>query len=93
METYEHLKILTQFSSDTSEERFVAHEVLNGRKFMEGGENIDKITQCIEGLLDKASPGLPANVCNSELQYHVINVFQEKVLLQLNLLPQENYQQ
>ena len=48
---------------------------------------------CIERLLDKTLPSLPANVCDNELQYHLINALPEKVSLQLKLLPQENYQQ
>ena len=51
------------------------------------------MARCIERLLDKASPGLPANVHDSELQYHLINALPEKVSLQLKLLSQENYQQ
>ena len=51
------------------------------------------MARCIERLLDKASPGLPANVHDSELQYHLTNALPDKVSLQLKLLPQENYRQ
>ena len=57
------------------------------------GKSIDELACCIERLVDKASPDLPADVCTSELQYHLINVLPKKVLLQLKLLPQANYQQ
>ena len=50
------------------------------------------MARCIERLLDKVSPGLPANIRDSELQYHLINALPEKVSHQLKLLPQENYQ-
>ena len=94
-DTYEHLKtaLLSRLSPDTVEERLIAREELNRRKFVEGRESIDKMARCIERLLDRASPGLPANVCDSELQYHLINALPDKVSLQLKLLPQENYQQ
>ena len=60
---------------------------------MEGRESIDEMARCIERLLDKASPGLPANIRDSELQYHLINALPDKISLQLKLLPQENYRQ
>ena len=94
-DTYAHLKtaLLARLSPDTAEERLVAREELNRKKFVqEGRESIDEMAHCIERLLDKASPGLPANVRDSELQYHRINALPEKVSLQLKLLPQENYQ-
>ena len=85
------MALLAQLSLDTAEERLIAHEELNHRKFVEGRESIDEVAHYIERLLDKASPGLQANVCNSELQYHLINALSDKILLQLMLLPQENY--
>ena len=75
-----------------AEERLVAREELNRRKFVEGRKSIHEIASCIERLLNKASPGLPANICNSELQHHLINALSEKILHKLKLLPQENYQ-
>ena len=94
-DTYAYLKtaLLARLSPDTAEERLVAREELNCRKFVEGRESIEEMARCIERLLDKASPGLPANVRDSELQYHLINALPDKVSLQLKLLPQENYQQ
>ena len=94
-DTYEHLKtaLLSRLSPDTAEERLIAREELNRRKFVEGRESIDEMARGIERLLDRASPGLPANVRDSELQYHLINALPDKVSLQLKLLPQENYQQ
>ena len=93
-DTYAHLKtaLLARLSPDTAEERLVAREELHRKKFVEGRESIDEMARCIERLLDKASPGLPANVRDCELQYHLINALPEKVSLQLKLLPQENYQ-
>ena len=94
-ETYEHLKValLARLSPDMAEERLIAREELSRKKLVEGRENIDELVRCIERLVDKASPGLPANVRVNELQYHLINALPEKVSLQLKLLPQENYQQ
>ena len=94
-DTYKHLKIalLAKLSRDTAEERLIAHEELNHRKFVEGRESIDEVAHCIERLLDKASQGPQANVCDSELQYHLINALSDKISLQLTLLPQEIYRQ
>ena len=94
-DTYAHLKtaLLARLSPDTAEERLIAREELSRKKFVEGRESIDELARCIERLVDKASPGLPADVRANELQYHLINALPEKVSLQLKLLPQENYQQ
>ena len=77
--TYEHLKtaLLARLSPDTAEERLLAREEL---KFVEG--SIDELAHCIVRLVDKASPGLPTNVCASELQFHLINALPDRVSLQ-----------
>ena len=64
---------------------------LSRKKFIEGWESIE-LACCIERLVDKASPGLPANIRSRKLQYHLINALSEKVSLQLKLLPQDTYQ-
>lgn len=93
---YEHLKTaLLAWLSQNTVERDLLHvkNLRNHRRFVEGRESIDEMACCIKRLLDKASPGLLANVHDSELQYHLINALLDKVLLQLKLLPQEGYQQ
>ena len=94
-DTHAHLKmaLLARLSLDTAEERLIACEELSRKKLVEGRESIDELARCIERLVDKASLGLPANVCSSELQYHLINALSEKVSLQLKLMPQESHQQ
>ena len=47
----------------------------------------------MERLLDKASPGLPAEIRDRELKYHLMNALPEKVSLQLKLLPTHTYTQ
>ena len=80
-DTYAHLKtkMLARLSPDTAEERLIARKELSRKKFVERRESIDELACCIERLVDKASPGLPANVHSSELQYHLINSLPEKV--------------
>lgn len=68
-DTYEHLKtaLLVRLFPDTTEERVIAHEELSRKKLVEGRESIDELARCIERLVDKASPGLPADIRASEL--------------------------
>jgi len=70
-DTYAHLKeaLLLRFSPDTDEDRMVAREKLSMRKFQDGGESIDELACDLERLLDRASPGLPANVRDTELPH------------------------
>ena len=84
---YEHLKaaLWKRLSPDMEEDRLTAHEQLPVRKFREGGESIDELARDLERLLDKASPGLPAAVRDSELCFHLMNSLPERVALQLKL--------
>ena len=81
IDTYEHLKtaLLARLSPDTAEERLIAREELSHKKFVEGRESNDELARCIERLVDKTSPGLPANVRASELQFHLINALPDRV--------------
>ena len=56
-------------------------------------ESVDKLTHDLERLLDKALPGLPAEIRDRELKYHLMNTLPEKILLQLKLLPTHTYTQ
>ena len=54
-------------------------------------ESVDKLTHDLERLLDKALPGLPAEIRDRELKHHLMNTLPEKVSLQLKLLPTHTY--
>ena len=41
--------------------------------------------------MDRASPGCPANVRDTELRFHLINALPEKVAFQLKLLPKKPF--
>jgi len=70
-DTYAHLKeALLRLSPDTDEDRMVAREKLSTQKFRDGGESIDKLAHDLECLLDRASPGLPANVRDTKVSPH-----------------------
>ena len=88
-DTYAHLKtaLLQRLSPDTEEDRLAARELLSKRKLQEGRESIDEVARDLEKLLDKASPGLPAKVRDTELRFYLINALPERVAFQLKLLP------
>ena len=92
-DSYEHLKasLLRRLSPDTEEDRLAARERLSVRKFRDGAESIDELARELERLLDRASPGLPANVRDTELRFHLINSLPEKVAFQLKLLPKVSF--
>ena len=85
-DTYEHLKAAL-LSPDTEEDRLAASERLSLRKFRDGGESTDESACDLERLLDRATLGLPANVRDTKLRFHLINSLPEKVTFQLKLLP------
>ena len=91
-DTYEHLKaaILRRLCPDTEEDRLVAREKLSRRRLREG-ESIDELAREIEKLLHQASPGLPEELCKSELRLYLINALPEKVAFQLKLQPKRSY--
>jgi len=74
-DSYEHMKaaLLKHLSPDTEEDCLTARDLLSQRKFREGGESIDQLACDLERLLDKASPGLPAPIRDSELRFHLMN--------------------
>ena len=92
-DTFDHLKaaLLLRLSPDTDEDRMVAREKLSVRKFRDGGESIDELARDLERLLDRASPGLPVNVRDTELRFHLINALPEQVAFQLKLLPKKPF--
>ena len=61
------------------------------RKLYGDRESIDELARELERLLDKASPGLPVEIRERELKYHLINTLPERVSLQLKLLPTQTY--
>lgn len=92
-DTYAHLKsaLLRRLCPDTEEDRLAAREQLSKRKLREGRESIDEVARDLEKLLDKASPGLPVEIRDTELRYHLINSLPERIALQLKLLPKVNF--
>ena len=90
---YAHLKsaLLQRLCPDSEEDRLAAREQLSKRKLQEGRESIDEVARDLEKLLDKASPGLPAEIRDTELRYHLINSLPERIALQLKLLPKVNF--
>ena len=69
---------------DTEEDRIVAQECLSQRVLCEG-ESIDELARDLEKLLERASPGLPAEIQDSELRFYLINSLPEQVSLQPKL--------
>ena len=94
-DSYDHLKaaLLKRLSPDMEEDRLTAREQLSRRKLREGGENIDELAHDHERLLDKASPGLPVELRDSELRFHLMNSLPERVAFQLKLLPKGTFVQ
>ena len=91
-DTCEHLKvaILKRLCPDTEEDRLVARERLS-RRHLRDGESVDELARDVEKLLEKASPGLPDELRESELRFYLINALPDKVSLQLKLQPKCSY--
>ena len=92
-DTYDHLKrvISERLNLHTDENRLVAREQLILRRFKEGCESIDKLARDLERMLGKSSPGLPAEIHETELRFHLMNSLPEKVAFQLKLSPKGTY--
>ena len=92
-DTYDHLKkaIMDRLSPDTDENRLAARELLTQRRLREGCESVDELARDLERLLDKSSPGLPAEIRESELRFYFMNSLPEKVSFHLKLLPKRTY--
>ena len=92
-DTYGHLKnaMTERLNPDTDENRMVAREQLRLRRFREGGESVDELARDLERMLDKSSPGLPAEIRETELRFHLINSLPDKVAFQLKLSPKGSY--
>ena len=80
-----------RLNPDTDENRMVACEQLMLRQFREGCENIDKLARDLERMLDMSSLGLPAEIHEAELRFHLMNSLPEKVAFQLKVLPKGTY--
>ena len=93
MDTYKHMKaaILKRLCPDTEEDRVVARKRLSKRCLHEG-ESVDELAHDIEKLLDQASPGLPNEVKDMQLRFHLINSLPERVSLQLKVQPKVDMQ-
>ena len=92
-DSYANLKaaLLERLSPDTDEDRISARNGLSQRRLAEDRESIDELARDIEKLLDRSSPGLPAEIRDAELRFHFINALPEKIALQLKLLPKVEY--
>ena len=93
MNTYAYLRstLLQRMCPNFEEDCLAAHQQLSKRKLQERRESIDKVACDLEKLLDKASPGLPAEIQDTKLCYHLINSLAERIALQLKLLPKVNF--
>ena len=80
-----------KLNPDTDENRMVAREQLRLRRFREGCESVDELARDLERMLDKSSPGLPAEIRETELRFHLINSLPDKVAFQLKLSPKGSY--
>ena len=56
-----------KLNPDTNENHMAAHKQLMLRQFREECESVDELARDLERLLDKSSPGLPAEICEAEL--------------------------
>ena len=54
-------------------------------------ESFDELARDLERMLDKSSPGLPAEVCEAELRFHLMICRPEKVAFQLKASPKGTY--
>lgn len=93
-ESYENVKkaILERLCPDTDEDRLSAREALSRRRLRDQ-ESVDELARDVEILLDKASPGLPADIKEGELHYHFTTALPEKISFQLKILPKQTYSQ
>ena len=94
-DTYDNLKkaLLDRLSPDTDEDRLSARDALSRRHLREDRESIDELARDIEKMLDKASPGLPAEIRDTELRYHLTSALPDKIAFQLKLLLKQDYRQ
>ena len=92
-DTYDHPKraISERLNPDTDENHLVACEQLMLRRFKEGCESVDELARDLERMLDKSSPGLPAEIRETELRFHLMNSLPEKVAFRLKLSPKGTY--
>ena len=72
--------ILGRLNPDTDEDRLAAREQLTRRQFREGSESIDELARDLGTLLDRLSPGLPADIRDMELRFHLMNSLPENAI-------------
>ena len=65
--------ILERPNLNTDENCVVTHEQLMLRRFKEGCEGVDELAQDLKRMLDKSSPGFPAEIHKTELQFYFMN--------------------
>ena len=82
---------MEKLNPDTDKSRMVAREQLGLRQFQEGFESMDELARYLERLLDRSSPGLPAETRETELRFHLMNSFPEKVAFQLKVSPKGSF--
>ena len=83
---------MERLSPDTDEDRLTTQDELSKRRLRDQ-ESVDELARDIEKLLDKASPGLPADARDMELRFHLTTALPEKIAFQLKLLPRQTYHQ
>ena len=90
---YAHLKtaMVERLNADTDENCMVVHEQLMLRQFREGCKSIDELARDLERMLDRSSPGLPAEIHEAKLQFHLMNSLPKKVAFQLKVSPKGTY--
>ena len=93
-DTYTKLKtaLLKRLSPEMDKARACAHDELTQRRLCDG-ERVGKLAKDIEKLLEMAFPGLPADVRETELHFHLTAAFPEKIAFQLKLLSKLTYDQ
>ena len=74
---------MERLNPGTDKNHMVACEQLMLRRFREGCESIDELARDLERMLDMSSPGLPVEICEAELRFHLMNSLPEKVAFQL----------
>ena len=95
MPTSKGLYMTERFNPDTDENRMVAREQLMLGWFREGVESVDKLARNLERMLYRSFPGefpgLPAEIREAELRFHLMNSLPEKVAFQLKVSPKGTY--
>lgn len=86
-ETYQNLvdAMKRSFSPDTEEARRLAHRQLQDRRLQVGGD-LEVYLRALERLVDRAAPGLPADLRNRQLSDHFVESLPPSLADQLYVL-------